>query len=863
MGAAQRSATRPKPMRRALARPIAVAVLAVITSALGTPGASAAPGPTGPMGKVDSHLRELARDGAAGRDVYRRARAERLAATPGDRVVVDVYVRTDPAAASAQLRDAGLDVLATAGRGAFRVVEGRLAVLRIDDVARLGVTRGVLSVAGAGTDTGSVTSQGDGAHRGPQARAQGPTGSGIEVGVISDSINQVGAKVAGSQASGDLPPNVTVLRDQAGGSDEGRAMAEIIYDEAPGLSRFVFSSGTTAGPAAKAESIDDLRSAGVDVIADDVFMLDEPFFQDGVVVQAVDRARAAGISYFASAGNRARQSYQAAYRPSATPGFHDFDPGAGDDRGQTIATVPAGSYLQVALGWDEPVGAVQTDLDSFLVDAGTNAPLQSATSDSIITGRPNESVTWTNTTGAPVSVALRVERAAGSRSPFMKTIARGNFGSFAIAEHPTNSDTINPDAASARGALTTAAVASDDAGLDTPEPFSSRGPKTRLIDAGGNRLGAPEVRAKPEIAAADKVDTTVPGFRPFYGTSAATPSAAGIAALLLSASPAAGAQANDADDVAAIMGNPANAIDCTSAAGNPDADCGAGFVLADSSATQALDPSPPSISSAISPSTPAGRNGWQTGNVSVGWNVLDLGSPVTRRVGCDPVTIGSDTAGTQLTCTARSAGGAQARSVLVKRDTVKPAAPSIAGIGRRTYGDGAVPARRAIACRSSDATSGVASCAVTGYSASPGTHTLTAVAMDNAGLASPSTRLRYTVRDVTGPRISGASVVNRSFRVDARAKGARVGSAFRFRLNEAATVSFTIQRRAGRTRYTTQGTFRKRRRAGTGRVGFSGRIRRNGRTRSLKPGRYRVVLRGVDAARNRGRSVRLAFTILR
>src|SRR5439155_6936209 len=45
------------------------------------------------------------------------------------------------------------------------------------------------------------------------------------------------------------------------------------------------------------------------------------------------------------------------------------------------------------------------------------------------------------------------------------------------------------------------------------------------------------VRDKPDIAAADGVATTVPGFNPFFGTSAAAPHAAAIAALIKSYNP--------------------------------------------------------------------------------------------------------------------------------------------------------------------------------------------------------------------------------------------------------------------------------------------------------------------------------------
>jgi subtilisin family serine protease len=51
------------------------------------------------------------------------------------------------------------------------------------------------------------------------------------------------------------------------------------------------------------------------------------------------------------------------------------------------------------------------------------------------------------------------------------------------------------------------------------------------------------VLAKPDITAADGVTCRTPGFSPFFGTSAAAPHAAGVAALVKSAKPSAtGAQ---------------------------------------------------------------------------------------------------------------------------------------------------------------------------------------------------------------------------------------------------------------------------------------------------------------------------------
>ena len=102
------------------------------------------------------------------------------------------------------------------------------------------------------TRVGSVTSQGDfsppgtpgGTGAAAARSAYNVNGSGLTIGVISDSFNRLGGHAAGI-ASGDLPgagnPNgfntpVNVLKDDSASSrtDEGRALAEIIHDIAPG-----------------------------------------------------------------------------------------------------------------------------------------------------------------------------------------------------------------------------------------------------------------------------------------------------------------------------------------------------------------------------------------------------------------------------------------------------------------------------------------------------------------------------------------------------------------------------------------------------------------------------------------------------
>ena len=120
-------------------------------------------------------------------------------------------------------------------------------------------------------------------------------------------------------------------------------------------------------------------------------------------------------------------------------------------------------------------------------------------------------------------------------------------------------------------------------------------------------------------------------FAPFYGTSAAAPAAAGIAALILSAKPA-----MPIDELYAIMTNTANTLECAASAAIPDPDCGGGFLLADRALTMALDNTPPVVTASLSPAAPDGSNGWYREPVTVTWQVSDAESPVIGPAAAHP-----------------------------------------------------------------------------------------------------------------------------------------------------------------------------------------------------------------------------------
>ena len=83
-------------------------------------------------------------------------------------------------------------------------------------------------------------------------------------------------------------------------------MMQIVHDVAPG-SQLAFHSANN-GLADFALGITELALvANCDVITDDIVYFTEPWFQDGLVSQAIDAVSADGIPYFSSAGNSGSQ----------------------------------------------------------------------------------------------------------------------------------------------------------------------------------------------------------------------------------------------------------------------------------------------------------------------------------------------------------------------------------------------------------------------------------------------------------------------------------------------------------------------------------------------------------------------------
>ncbi len=435
-------------------------------------------------------------------------------------------------------------------------ITASLPTTAIEGIAGRSDVRTVRTPAKRKTNVGAVTSQGFVAHEANKAAGQlGYNGAGVKVGVLSDSAAP--ATISALIGTGDLPAGTTTLpgEDGAPGSDEGTAMMEIVHDTAPGAS-LLFATAFTS-PASFADNILALAAAGCKVIVDDVSWSDEGVFQDSVIAQAVNSVTASGVIYFSSAANSGSltQNSSTTYEGD----FLDGGPGTGvlAGAGNVHNFGTAGSPVlynallagsdAFTLQWSDPLGGASNDYDLYVLNAaGTSilafsADVQSGTQD------PIEEIFLGS--AVPAGSRVVVTLFGGSaRALHLDTFGEAPLSvatSGATYGHNAGANTVSMAAVywnSARNG-TKAFVG----GASNPtEWFSSDGPRKIFYNPNGTAItpgnflfatNGGTTLQKPDLSAADGGSALTPGFNPFFGTSAAAPHAAAIAALIRSARP--------------------------------------------------------------------------------------------------------------------------------------------------------------------------------------------------------------------------------------------------------------------------------------------------------------------------------------
>lgn len=538
-------------------------------------------------------------------------------------VSVDVIAHQNVQQTVVQLERLGFKTAAVYGN----YISGRLPVSKIDQAAAIQDIRRINKVARA-TRSGSVQGQGDYAQLSRSLRQalgkQGDklNGKGITVGILSDSfncnkqLNQDADHVAqfGRQdtleddiATGDLPGNgrIRILKDasdclNAGTGDEGRAMAEIVHDVAPGadiafytawegIADFAQGIETLALPKNKTDA-QGVAGGGAQVIVDDIGYFDEPAFQSGIVGVAIDNVvRNRGVAYFSAAGNDALGSAKTNYvnnsaqfsdqpvdpNGTGTPGRPlDFDP-AGKAKLYVIPIHAVNKFSDAPLWpfdfrlyWDQPIDNSTSSLQLCLGDRNgkplkvtyQGRTLPSCTDASVI---GQQAIVRSQLVGSESAATLRILLLDGPAPQRVRLLTGGSvvLDRFGTADASIYGHALSPNAIAA-GAADYLNTPQCDSTLTAAklESFSSHGGGLMVFDNGGRPFSRAYPDNKPDLVGPDgassvffgrKEPDSAKGFgvynlscryyhaypQQFFGTSAAAPHLAAVAALLRQAAP--------------------------------------------------------------------------------------------------------------------------------------------------------------------------------------------------------------------------------------------------------------------------------------------------------------------------------------
>lgn len=347
----------------------------------------------------------------------------------------------------------------------------------------------------------------------------GYTGSGVNVAVIDVGFDNLSSAIS----NGDLPNSIVkvdctgagcVSADFDPGTEDyehGTAVAEIVYDMAPGANLYLIKVEDTLDLWAAEEYS---KSNGIKIINHSLVVANSNFY-DGEcwlpnAVCSADDAYANEILWVNAAGNEATQHFEATFTDSDIDGWHNV---SGSDETINI-TANAGDTINVYLTWDAWPTTNQ-DYDLYLLNSSFN-PVASSTTLQAGAQAPTEEISYS----VPLTGTyhLAVYQFSATSNHRLEVYSLYHNLSPAVA----SSSLLSP--ADADGAMAVGAIDYLDWATGPQEYYSSRGPTNNG-------------RIKPDICGPDYVSSYTYAPFLFAGTSAATPHVAGAAALILDENP--------------------------------------------------------------------------------------------------------------------------------------------------------------------------------------------------------------------------------------------------------------------------------------------------------------------------------------
>lgn len=370
---------------------------------------------------------------------------------------------------------------------------------------------------------GTYLSQGVAASNANAWHAAGITGAGVTVAVLDSFLD-----FATAQGLGEVPPagRVETVGTLATGSRHGTAVAEIVYDMAPGVNMILVSPASATEMASRITELAN-RPLGTrpKIITSSIgFYNAEPGDGSGAVSQAINYAVSQGVLYTQAAGNQALGNYQAVFNDSNGNGWYNFASNVEVNLLNNGATIPAGTLIYMLLRWNDWPASDQ-DYDLYLFDCTSGTCSILAASENVQSGTqpPVESIY--GAVGSAGIYGYGINRWSATENVTLDFMGHNL---------PTTvyrmADRSLVDPATGTGTFGVAALYRSSP--YTLESYSSQGP---ALGTGGTLSTG---NSQPRLSGFAVVDTWSYGVSYFNGTSSATPHVAGAAALIFQQYPA-------------------------------------------------------------------------------------------------------------------------------------------------------------------------------------------------------------------------------------------------------------------------------------------------------------------------------------